>query len=172
MPTDIRDIIIPELERNIEVFRTLLEGLTEEVYHWRFLEGKWTLLEIVCHLYDEECDDFRARVKHTLETPLVAMPPIDPSGWVLSREYSRQNFDEKLKLFLSERKKSVEWLRILKDPIWDNTYHHPSLGPLTASMFLANWLAHDYLHIRQIMRLKYEYTKAKTGENLNYAGAW
>ncbi len=43
---------------------------------------------------------------------------------------------------------------------------------MTAKMFLSNWLAHDYLHIRQITKLKYDYLKQLTNEDLNYAGNW
>jgi len=43
---------------------------------------------------------------------------------------------------------------------------------MTASMFFSNWLAHDYLHIRQITRLKYDYLKQLTNEDLSYAGTW
>jgi hypothetical protein len=39
-------------------------------------------------------------------------------------------------------------------------------------MIFANWLAHDYLHIRQILRLKYEYLKSISEEDLSYAGEW
>jgi hypothetical protein len=39
-------------------------------------------------------------------------------------------------------------------------------------MFLHNWLAHDYLHIRQIIRIKYDYLKKTSGEILLYAGEW
>jgi uncharacterized protein YutE (UPF0331/DUF86 family) len=46
------------------------------------------------------------------------------------------------------------------------------LENLSAKMIFKNWLAHDYLHIRQIIRLKFEYLKGFTGENLSYAGDW
>jgi hypothetical protein len=49
---------------------------------------------------------------------------------------------------------------------------HPELGMLRAKIFLANWLAHDYLHIRQIIRYQFEYLKVKTEVDLNYAGNW
>jgi hypothetical protein len=56
--------------------------------------------------------------------------------------------------------------------MWHNTHIHPQLGTVTASMFLSNWLAHDYLHIRQINELKYLYFKQKTDESLEYVGNW
>ena len=164
--------IIDELGRNREVFRGLLQDIEEQLYLWKPGPGKWCLLEVICHLYDEERDDFRARTRHVLENPTAPMTPFDPLARVSERKYMQQDFNEKLQAFLQERIRSVKWLQSLQNPHWENTYAHPKLGPLTAKMFLSNWLAHDYLHIRQINRIKYEYLKTQSGENLNYAGQW
>ncbi len=43
---------------------------------------------------------------------------------------------------------------------------------MTAKMFLSNWLAHDYLHLRQILDLKFNYHKLLSGDSLTYAGKW
>lgn len=164
--------IINELNRNKEVFHSLLYGIPEEQHRWKPEEKKWCLLEVVCHLYDEEREDFRMRVKQVLEDPETEPPPIDPEGWVQSRKYMQQDYEERLKMFLDERERSVEWLRSLQSPKWNNAWKHPKYGPLSAQMFLTNWLAHDYLHIRQITRLKYQYLKAFSTVTLRYAGDW
>ena len=164
--------IINELNRNKSVFKELLTNVTEEEYLWKSSPEKWSMLEIVCHLFDEEREDFRARTKHVLETPGLPLPPIDPAGWVQQRKYIAQNYAGKLKDFLNERNDSIKWLQSLKNPEWDNAYNHPKFGKMTAKMFLSNWLAHDYLHIRQIVRLKFNYLKHLSNEPLNYAGDW
>ena len=161
-----------ELLRNRDVFKGLLTGLTNKEYLWKPNPDKWCLLEIICHLYDEEREDFRARTAHVLETPTEPLPPIDPPGWVQERNYIKQDYADKLDKFLKEREKSVEWLQSLKFPKWDNAYNHPKFGQMTAKIFLSNWLAHDYLHIRQIVKLKYDYLKQLSNEDLNYAGNW
>ena len=151
--------IIQELGRNRDVFEGLLTGMTEEDYLWRPMPDSWCLLEIVCHLYDEEREDFRARTRHVLETPAELLPSFDPVGWVQERKYIRQNYMETLDNFLKEREQSIDWLESLTSPKWNNAYNHPKLGKMTAKLFLSNWLAHDYMHIRQIVRLKYTYLK-------------
>lgn len=166
------NVIIRELSRNRDVFRELLSGLTEEEYQWKENPHKWCLLEIICHLYDEEREDFRARTKHVLETPGDPLLSIDPSNWVEERAYIKQAYADKLEKFLYERQQSVEWLQSLQSPRWDNAYEHPKFGLMTAKMFLSNWLAHDYIHIRQILKLKFAYLRQLTGETLNYAGIW
>jgi len=162
--------VISELEKNKIIFKSLFENLPADFYLWREAGDKWNLLEILCHLYDEERDDFRTRVKGTLENPTVPLPPIEPGKWVTSRKYSEQNYNEKLNDFLSERDSSIDYLKHLQNPQWDNEYIHPKFGGMRAKMFLYNWLAHDYLHIRQIIRVKYNYFRNVSGEGFDYAG--
>ncbi len=164
--------IVRELAANRDVFKSLLSGLTEEVYLWKPTPEKWCLLEIICHLHDEECEDFRIRTRQVLEEPEKALPPIDPMAWVEERKYRNQDFQEVLANFLHERDHSLQWLSSLRFPKWQNTYLHPKLGPMTAALFLSNWLAHDYLHIRQILYLKRAYHAATTDDPLVYAGNW
>jgi len=164
--------IISELKTNQKVFENLLKNRAQEEYLWRPQPKKWCLLEIVCHLLDEEREDFRARVKHTLETPLADLKPINPRGWVLERNYINQDYNEELSSFLNERQQSVSWLNTQIKANWDSAISHPALGTMSAKLFLANWLAHDYLHIRQITRCQYFHLQEKTNLDLKYAGNW
>ncbi len=164
--------IIAELSHNIKVFKSLLDDLPQEIFLWKQNPEKWCLLEIVCHLYDEEREDFRARVRNILDNPEMPLNSIDPVGWVTERNYIQRNYEEVLIKFLQERKLSIDWLNGLINPKWDNIHNHPKFGELSAKMILANWLAHDYLHFRQIIKLKYDYLHAVSGENLSYAGDW
>jgi hypothetical protein len=164
--------IIKELSKNSEIFKTLLIGQSNEEYLWKQSEEKWCLLEIICHLYDEEREDFRARTKSVLETPGETLVAIDPVGWIKERSYIEKDYDTFLRSFLIERAQSISWLQTLASSKWDNVHLHPKLGSMSAKHFLSNWLAHDYLHIRQIIKLKFDYLKEITGESLNYAGDW
>lgn len=164
--------ITQELSRNIEVFQSLLKNRSREQVIWKPSPDKWCMLEVLCHLIDEEKDDFRTRVKSVLDDPSKKPPPIDPVSLVTSKKYIEQDFEVKLQEFLQERRKSIEWLNALSNPQWTNTYQHPTLGPMSAGLFLANWLAHDYIHIRQLNRLAYEFHEHKSGIDLSYAGNW
>ncbi|MGE0637603.1 MAG: DinB family protein [Bacteroidia bacterium] len=167
-----QDFIIKKLQANAETFKSLFAGLNKEEYLWKPQPEKWCLLEIACHLYDEEREDFKARLKHTLENPENKMPSIDPAGWVASRKYIEQDFEKTVNNFLDERNNSLSWLYSLENPNWKNTYQHPKFGEFTAGMFLDNWLAHDYLHIRQITATKYAFLKSHSKERMDYAGEW
>lgn len=163
--------IIHQLQANRSVFKSLLVD-KEVMIQWKPSPDAWSLLEIVCHLYDEELEDFGTRVFNTLLTPEAQPPSIDPPGWVVLRKYAEQDYDEKLNAFLDERNKSIEKLKALNNPRWENIYTHPVAGRLSAYHLLANWLAHDYHHIRQINRMLYEYLRESSKVDLEYAGDW
>jgi hypothetical protein len=164
--------IIEELKRNRIVFKDFFEGLEKEVYLWKPNPEKWCVLEVICHLYDEEREDFRARVKLTLENPEMHANPIDPIGWVTSRKYIEQDYKNILQRFLLERDNSLAWLNGLKNAKWENVYKHPLLGDLSAEIFLSSWLAHDYLHIKQLTKIKYDYFREISEDKVDYAGEW
>lgn len=166
------DHIIRELARNKNVFFEQLKDTSVAEALWKPEPDKWCLLEILCHLYDEEREDFRYRVKHVLETPEIPLPGLDPLLWVTERKYMEQDHGAVFENFISERERSIKWLGSLESPRWDNAYQHPKLGPMTAKLFLSNWLAHDYIHIRQILKVKFAYLQHSTTESLSYAGKW
>jgi len=164
--------IIEQLQKNKTVFHYLLKDENSNMVVWKQTPEKWCLLEIVCHLIDEECFDFRFRTQWCLEHPNQMPPPIDPVGWVTNHDYINQDYNAKIAQFLKEREHSIKWLKSLKNVNWNNAFQHPKLGTMSARLFMANWLAHDYMHIKQILRLKYDYLSHESGENLDYAGIW
>ncbi len=88
-----------------------------------------------------------------LHTP--RRPPgqaIDPQGWVIEKGYNQRALDSTLAQFKTEREKSLAWLTELEPPNWDSTVSMP-WGSLTAGDMLASWLAHDILHLRQLVEL-------------------
>ena len=164
--------IINELDLNRKVYEALLEDVPKEMILWKDDPKRWSLLEIVCHLHDEEKEDFRARVRSVLSDPAKPLNAIDPQGWVKSRDYASQDYDLMLFKFLKQRKISIEWLNSLHSPKWKNFMVHKSLGEMSAELFLSNWLAHDHLHFRQIVKLKFDYLKSVSDQDLSYAGDW
>lgn len=164
--------IIRQLEQNKAVIQSLLTTQKSEAHFWKASPDKWCLLEVVCHLVDEEIDDFRTRLQTALKPEDYPFLPIDPVGWVKSRKYIEQNFESKITEWSTEREKSLSWLRSLDNPNWDSYFIHKELGPMSASKILANWLAHDYIHIRQILRIKHAYLAHISGQDLSYAGNW
>ncbi|GGG52207.1 hypothetical protein GCM10011414_22200 [Croceivirga lutea] len=164
--------IIKELENNYKVFQALFVLHIPDLKLYKPNKDVWCFLEIACHLVDEEIFDFRKRVLHTLHTPNDPLVPITPEEWPKNHHYLKQNFEEVVSCFLNERKKSINVLNKLENVNWNNSLKHPKFGEISAKRFLVNWLAHDYHHIRQLNRLKYNFLKSSIAEDLSYAGKW
>jgi hypothetical protein len=148
---------ITSLENSAKKIKVLLEDVSGEQAKWKPNPEKWSILEVVNHLYDEEKGDFRKRLDLTLHSPDEEWPGIDPEGWVNSHEYQKKDFKKSVKNFINERTKSIEWLNTLYAPNWKQVYQHPIIGHLSAADLLAAWATHDYLHMRQLSDLQSRY---------------
>ena len=135
--------------------------------------SEWTMLEVMCHLYDEEREDFRVRVMQPLMHPDLPLAGIDPEGWVVSRGYAQRAFGEMREQFFAERAQSILQLRQLGDVDWHAPLNHPRLHELTAAQVAWAWVAHDLLHIRQLTELRYLlFQRHTTPYGYGYAGDW
>ena len=164
--------LIGQMEQNANRIESLAAGVSADDSRWKPDSDSWSVLEVICHLRDEERDDFRTRLGIILEGSDREWPPIDPEGWVTSRQYSARRLDESLAGFLEERAVSLEWLRSLQDVDWDRTYQ-ASFGVMRAGDMLLSWLSHDYLHVRQLIELHRALGLSHAGPyRPDYAGDW
>ena len=132
----------------------------------------WSILEVVCHLYDEEREDFREHLDFILYRQSEEWHRIDPKGWVTERRYNEQDFAESQAKFFEERKKSLEWLKGLFSANCDTTYTS-QFGSMRAGDMFASWVAHDNLHIRELVELRRNHIERITKlNNIEYAGEW
>jgi hypothetical protein len=167
-----------KLLESLERFGTLLPkavaDLSESDYRWKPQTDDWSILEVVCHLADEEVEDFGMRLKMTLEDPSQNWPPLNPPQAAIDRRYNEQSLPEVIDRFKRARTDSTLWLKSLPDDIdWQVTHHHPSIGPMSAGNLLASWAAHDWLHMRQISKRMFQLVQRDaTSFNTAYAGSW
>ena len=168
----IQDLVRQELTRGARTIGALVAGVTPDEARRRPSPEAWSLLEVVCHLEDEERLDFRPRLDSVLHRPGEPWAPIDPAGWVTARRYNERDLGEALRGFLAERERSLAWLDTLAAPDWSRE-HRASFGPITAGDLLASWAAHDLLHTRQLVELGRARLLAQTAPyRTQYAGDW
>lgn len=77
-----------------EALLRLSTGISDEHARLPLISGEWSLVEVYCHLYDEEREDFRIRVMQTLLNPELPLPSIDPQGWVSARQYRQRSLQQ------------------------------------------------------------------------------
>lgn len=161
-----------ELTQGIKMVRQLVTGITQVEAQAKPSPESWSVLEVVCHLYDEEREDFRQRLDIMLHRPEEEWPPIDPVGWVTTRKYNERNLAEMLENLAWERQRSLVWLRDLAASNWEAEYQAP-FGSIKAGDMLASWVAHDTLHIRQLVELRRNrVVKMTEPYDVRYAGEW
>src|SRR5512137_697530 len=96
------ETLYQELARGAEIVSKLLGGITPAEARLKPDPESWSMLEVVCHLYDEERHDFRQRLDIILHRPHEPWPPIDPAGWVTARQYNNRELTEALDGFVAE----------------------------------------------------------------------
>lgn len=160
------------MEESAAAIRAVVAGITEEQARWKPDAETWSVREVVSHLWDEERLDFRVRIDCTLHWPEETWPPIDPAGWVTQRRYNDRTLADSLAGFSEARRESLAWLRALDGPNWAATYQAP-WGPISSGDLLASWLAHDLLHLRQLVELRWALTvRELEPHQVRYAGEW
>jgi len=164
--------VTARMAESAAAIRAVALGITDEQARWKPDRESWSVLEVVNHLWDEEREDFRQRIDYTLHRPGETWPPIDPAGWVTARRYNERDLEESFAGFLAAREDSLAWLRALQTPDWEAAYQAP-WGPMTAGELLASWAAHDLLHLRQLVELRWLLTtKELAPRSVRYAGEW
>ena len=161
-----------ELEHSTEMIRALLAGISHEEAQIKPDAKSWSILEVVCHLYDEEREDFREHVDFILHRQNEEWHSIDPQSWVTERKYNEQDMYEMSEKFFSERRKSLEWLTEISNSDWETTYTS-QYGSVSAGEMFCCWVAHDNLHVRQLTELRRNWIERITQPyDIQYAGDW
>lgn len=161
-----------ELVLSAEMIRALTNGIGQEQAQVKPDAKSWSILEVVCHLYDLEREDFREHLDFILHRQNEEYHVIDPQSWITERKYNEQSLIEMREKFFGERKKSLEWLKTLSGIDWKTTYTS-KYGSVTAGEMFSSWVAHDNLHIRQLVELRRTYIERITSPyDIQYAGDW
>ena len=161
-----------ELIYSTEMIRALLAGISQHEAQIKPNPESWSILEVLCHLYDEEREDFREHLDFILHRQSEEWHGIDPQGWVTERKYNEQNLAKMQEKFFAEREKSLEWLRGLSEADWETTYTS-QFGSMKAGEMFACWVAHDNLHVRQLTELRRNrIERIAQPYDIEYAGDW
>lgn len=161
-----------ELQNSTEMIRAFLLGVSQEEAQVKPTPESWSILEVVCHLYDEEREDFREHLDFILHRQHEEYHVIDPQAWITERKYNQQDFAEMQEKFFAERQKSLAWLKEVSDSNWDTTYTS-EYGSLSAGEMFSCWVAHDNLHLRQFVELRRARIERITEPfPIEYAGDW
>lgn len=138
-----------DLARLPATLRALLDGLDVALWRERPLAAEWSPLEIVCHLRDEEVEDFGARVRVVVAGG-DRFAPIDPERWAADRRYRDAEPTAALAALCERRAATVEFLATVPPDRLHATVTQPGTGTLSGLDLLVAWVTHDRLHLAQL----------------------
>ena len=148
-PAALRASARTELGRLPRVLDALLADVDTATWRERPAPAEWSPLEIVCHLRDEELEDFGARLRVVVDGG-TTFTPIDPAGWAETRRYREADPGTALATLHERRKATLAFVAGLAPERLRHAVSHPRLGTLSGLDLLAAWVTHDRLHLAQL----------------------
>jgi DinB family protein len=148
-PREVLSSVRLELARFPSVLEALLKDLDPTTWRARPAPAEWAPVEILCHLRDEEVEDFGARIRVILDGG-SGFAPIDPERWAVERRYLEADGPQVLATFGERRVASLGALVAVAPARLTATVDHPRAGALSGLDLLAAWVTHDRLHLAQL----------------------
>lgn len=127
----------------------LIEGVPEAKLKERPQPGRWSAVEILAHLAEDELTSswrYRQMIEHDGETLLG----FDQELWARLGNYQSWNARDALDMFRLLRDANVRMLRGLPAEEWNRSSNHAERGRLTVGELARHMAAHDVNHIKQI----------------------
>jgi hypothetical protein len=130
----------------------LVEGVPEERLRRRPAPKKWSVVEILAHLAEDELSSswrYRQMIEHSGEK----LMGFDQDEWARLGDYHSWNASDALEMFRLLREANLRMLSLLSAEEWERTGEHVERGRLNVRELANHMAAHDINHIQQIERL-------------------
>jgi uncharacterized damage-inducible protein DinB len=124
--------------------------MSPEALRARPVHGKWSTLEVVCHLVDSE-QAWCHRLKRVIaeEKPLII--GYDESRFTSALAYHEHDLQMELTLLTAMRQQMALILTGLPEPAWSRVCIHSERGLMTLAEMLEAEVEHVPHHIRHII---------------------
>lgn len=126
--------------------RKAIAGMTREQLAARPVPGKWTTLEVICHIADFE-PVYADRMKRVIaeEGPLLLSG--DPDKFQARLAYANRDAEEELTLIATVRSQMARILKTLPEADFARTGKHSADGPLSLVTLLERITNHIPHHV-------------------------
>jgi hypothetical protein len=140
------------LEASAAQARAEAAALPDAVLRWRPAPGEWCVLEVIGHLIEAEERGFAGRVLRLV----TAAGPVRFTTWDQDQVARARRDDEQearrlLDEFARQREASLRLVAGLTPADLPREGDHPTVGRLTVTDLLHEWVHHDRNHLRQIL---------------------
>jgi uncharacterized damage-inducible protein DinB len=126
--------------------RKAVAGMTREQLAARPVAGKWSTLEVVCHIADFE-PVYADRMKRVIAEDYPLLLAGDPDAFQARLAYANRDAEEELRLIETVRSQMARILKTLPDADFVRTGKHSADGPLSLATLLERITNHIPHHV-------------------------
>ncbi len=127
--------------------RRAVAGMTREQLLARPIPGKWSTLEVICHLADFE-PILADRMKRVLAEDRPTLVGADEKRFAAALVYHQRDLEEEMQIVERTRSQLARILRAQSDDVLQRVGVHNERGPLTLEQLLAGATAHLPHHLQ------------------------
>jgi GNAT superfamily N-acetyltransferase len=138
--------LIAEYRAGPERLERSVAGMSAEQLRLRPIAGKWSTLEVVCHVSDTE-QFFADRMKRTLAMSRPLLLGVDGSLYSEPVRYHDRAIEEELALIRLTRLQMARILERVPPEAWDRTAVHSEIGLVTLQQLLLHAVRHLEHHL-------------------------
>lgn len=126
--------------------RAAVAGMTPDQLRARPVAGKWSTLEVVCHIADFE-PVYADRIRRTAALKKPLLLTADENEFVKYLAYHDRDIDEELDLIEMARKWTARMLRALPADAWARQGVHAEKGLVTLEQLVVTITGHIPHHL-------------------------
>jgi organic hydroperoxide reductase OsmC/OhrA/uncharacterized damage-inducible protein DinB len=130
----------------VERLREAVAGMDRDALRARPVEGKWSTLEVVCHLTDTDIY-FTDRIERTVALDHPLLLGVDERPYPERLQFQEQDVDEELLLMEVLRKRTARILRRQDASVWTRTAVHSEAGLITLRQLVTKCVRHVDHHL-------------------------
>jgi DinB superfamily len=130
----------------------LTASVPEDALHRRPAPGKWSIVEIIAHLAEDELTS-SWRYRQMIEHDGLPLSGFDQELWSRLGDYSSWTSRDALDMYRLLRLANVALLSRLTAAEWERSGNHAERGHMTVRSLAAHMAEHDRNHIEQIKRI-------------------
>jgi uncharacterized damage-inducible protein DinB len=138
-----------------QALKAAIRGLPKKVLVFTPAPGKWSILEILCHMRDMERDAYLARYRRILTEDEPHLPDLNGEALAIERDYRSAKAPEVVREWLSLRRENLQMLRKAGRVQWARAGVHETAGRLTMEDIIRRHaVGNDEAHLSQIEAIK------------------
>ena len=133
----------------VQTLRDAVAGMTREQLLARPVPGKWSTLEVVCHLADFE-PIMADRMKRVIAEERPTLLGADEKRFAAALAYHQRELEEELAIVEKTRRQMARILRALPEEALSRVGVHNERGPRTLEQLLSGAAGHIPHHVQFI----------------------